>query len=186
MYAQTTYQALKYLKIVAGGQLNKAPGIPIDIVPRLAFIGNFNKNLGAKLLYGQAFRSPSISERFRKSTSAFGDPELAPEKITTVEAQVFYDKPGLFTASLTYFNNQGTGMIRRSRPSDSLFIVDGVSVAKYINDGKISTQGIEFEGKYLATKRFSLQASGTYTWTPQNNHNGQEIIITELTHPNLT
>ncbi|EAY31851.1 TonB-dependent receptor plug domain-containing protein [Microscilla marina] len=168
VYAQASYRPFSYLKIVAGGQLNKAPGTPIDIVPRLALISNFSKNFGAKLMFGQAFRSPSISERFRKSRSAYGDPTLAPETVTTIEAQIYREIPGKLLGTLTYFNSTGNRLIRRSRPSDSLLVIDGVSVAKYINEGSINTQGIELEGKRQLPYHLSLNVNASFFWEGDN------------------
>jgi len=52
-----------WLKLVAGMQMNKPEDIKNDFSPRLGAILNFNNHWGAKLLYGEAFRSGNGTER---------------------------------------------------------------------------------------------------------------------------
>lgn len=166
-YAQVNYTPWKHLKIVAGGQLNKAPDIPVDFSPRISLISNITADFGLKFLYGVAFRSPSISERFRVSSSAHGNIALAPEKINTMEAQIFYDKPKVAQVSLTWFNNHGDGVITRSHLEDSVLIINGQPIIQYINEGEINTTGLELDGKFPVHKNITLQVSGSYYWHPE-------------------
>jgi outer membrane receptor for ferrienterochelin and colicin len=61
-YFQLNYTPTEKLKFVAGAQLNDPEGLSTDIVPRANIITHFTKKLGAKLLYGEAFRSGSAFE----------------------------------------------------------------------------------------------------------------------------
>ncbi|MFY7999448.1 MAG: TonB-dependent receptor plug domain-containing protein [Candidatus Kapaibacteriota bacterium] len=163
VYAQAEYRPFDALRIIAGGQVNKSPNIDVDFAPRAAVVWSITKNLGLKALYGRAFRSPSISEQLRQSTNAYGNDKLQPERIGTFEAQFYYAsvENGLQIAA-TYYNSAGTNFIERSRPSDSLRIVNGVPVALYINASTSQYQGVELDVQGVIAGGFSLRGGASY------------------------
>lgn len=73
--------------------------------PRLALVHSPQKGLGVKLLYGQAFKSPTVFEYFDEWR---GNADLEPEKIATGEAEISYRfaqkailQAGIFYSRLT-------------------------------------------------------------------------------------
>ncbi|HZH03480.1 MAG TPA: TonB-dependent receptor plug domain-containing protein, partial [Myxococcaceae bacterium] len=56
-YGQVEYRPVSLVKLVAGAQLNKTNRVKAALVPRFGTIFNFTPELGAKLLYGEAFHS---------------------------------------------------------------------------------------------------------------------------------
>jgi len=163
VYAQAEYRPIDGLRIIAGGQANKSPNIDIDFAPRAAVVWSITKTIGLKAMYGRAFRSPSISEQLRQSTNAYGNDKLQPERIGTFEAQFYYAsvENGL-QAAVTYYNSAGTNFIERSRPSDSLRLVNGVPVALYINASTSQYQGLELDVQSVIAGGFSLRGGASY------------------------
>jgi outer membrane receptor for ferrienterochelin and colicin len=175
-YFQTDYQPFKFLKIDVGGQVNKAGDSPLNFVPRLNTVFNWQEKLYAKLIYGQAFRSPSINERYSNVTvihSGFvpalvgGGSSLKPETITSSEIQLAY-KHSKFQFTATYFNNQQNDLVTNSLPSDSLVIANAGEVGKklatpkIINRGSLFSEGIELEGKTTSFRNFYLTTSASF------------------------
>ena len=161
------------MKLDAGGQLNKAGGSALNFVPRLNLVANINEKFYAKLMYGQAFRSPALVERYLNSKvvhSGFvpplvgGGSTLSPETITTAEFQLAY-KFSTVQLTATYFNSQQNDIIGNSSPSDSLVIANAGQIGKKlfapkkINNGSLASQGIELEGKATASKNLYVTTS---------------------------
>lgn len=156
LYSQMSYAPVESMKFVAGAQWNKPDGIGGDIVPRIAFINNFNANWGAKLLYGQAFRSPWPIETNMHHFVLHGNPELEPVKITTIEAQLFYSI-SIFNVALTVFSNKYKDLISRTAGTIAQFT--------YTNQGEMDVKGLEFEGK----KYFGANMYIMGSWMHQEN-----------------
>jgi outer membrane receptor for ferrienterochelin and colicins len=175
-YFQYDYQPFEFIKIDLGGQFNKTSSPNIDFVPRLNMVLHWKENLFAKLIYGQAFRSPSMLERFNNTKVINSDArpflvgggnEVSPEKIGTAEMQIGYKKnDSQFT--LTYFNSVQNNLIVRSLPSDSLVIAtvgnigQKLPIPKIINRGKFYAQGLEAEGKFTFFKNFYATVSASW------------------------
>lgn len=159
-YAQIDHQFTDWLKLVAGAQINKTEAVDEDISPRLAAIMNFDNNWGAKLMYGQAFRSAYPLEQFVNIPGALvGDPTLDPEKIETVDAQVFYQTKNYYGA-LTVFRSKETDTIR-------------AGLGTLVNDGVIKSHGGTLEGKAHFGTDWTLEGSVTYLHdSPEAGING--------------
>lgn len=173
-YFQADYTIGDIVKIIGGGQLNKVTGLDLDFVPRLGAVISLSSSLGIKLLYAQAFRSASGFERgFLGAIGGqiIGNPDLLPEKITTLEAQVRYAESN-YEITATYFHSNQTDVISRSLPSENLAKLNGVvrpGLATYLNRGTLQTSGFEAEGKINITSKFSINASASYQTTKDNS-----------------
>ncbi len=180
-YLQADYRPIAALKLIVGGQVNKATNIPLDFVPRLGAIYAVTPEISAKVLYGQAFRAPSAWERSKASSWAVngnyvvikngtGIPES--EKIGTLEAQVSYNGKS-FEVSATYFNSSESNIITLTPTADSALRVYGVvppatkatlikAMQMYVNSGTLSSHGVELEGKIYLRADLSVQGSMSY------------------------
>lgn len=159
-YFQADYKVLPKLKLVAGAQLNKVPHIDADVVPRLGAIYNFNEEVGAKLLYGEAFRVGSSSERFVKVDFVLGSENLKPEKMKTTELMLFFkDSNGKFNSTLTYFHSNQSNLINRSAQAARDNKIPANELV--INTGERLSQGLEFDFTYNISKEVSMQGSLT-------------------------
>lgn len=170
-YVQTDYRPNKYVKFIAGGQVNKVPHFKIDFAPRLGAIANLNEATGLKVLYGNAFKSASQSERYSNISSNVGNPNLVPETVGTFDAQWFYQDLN-YQVSVGYFNSkQKNTLIRKT--------INGV--AYYFNEGTLNSNGVEVEAKIMPTQQLTLLLSSSY----QENKNDKGWYNMNTT-PNTT
>lgn len=180
-YAQSDYTPIKQVKLIAGVQMNKIDGLEANYSPRLGAIFSANDNLGLKLLYGSAFRSPVAFERLGQSPgSILGNTSLTPERMTTLESQLFYNTTKLSVAA-TYFSNHDDNNIGRQNLTQT---INGVTFTQqYTNIGYIDVNGIELEGK-CNLSNFMIQASGTYQSSVDNlnqkNYTGVPQVMAKL------
>ena len=105
-YTQIDYRPWDFLKLFAGGQLNKAPNVDYNFVPRAGAIINFTPEFGFKAMYGQAFKYAAQYERFVyiPFSRIYGDSTLKPEIVTTLDLQLFVQK-STYQVSVAYFNS---------------------------------------------------------------------------------
>lgn len=154
-YLQFDCQVSDWLKVVAGGQLNKVPNAKVNFSPRLALVSNFSSGFGAKVLYGQAFRSPNASENGlqvagREGVTIVGQEDLQPEVISTFEPQVFYNfSKG--NVALNYFYSKQKDLIQREET--------------YANAGRLISEGVELDGKYSPMEKLYIVGSFAYQTT---------------------
>ncbi len=177
-YFQFSFEPYNFIHIDLGGQANKTASPVWSFVPRVNVVMHWQNKLYLKLIYGQAFRSPSLLERYNISeiinsytppSLSGGGSELEPEKIQTSEIQISY-KHKKFLLTATIFQNQEKNLIVRSLPSDSLVYATVGEVGKklavptYINKGSLKTQGVELEGKFNLFRNLSLSLSYSKFW----------------------
>jgi outer membrane receptor for ferrienterochelin and colicins len=154
-YLQADYRPIEPLKLIAGAQVNKPQDRDWDIVPRVGAIYNFTPELGLKTLLSSAFRSPWPTEQLISSSAVIvGNKDLTPEKIQTLDVQLFYSTKKV-DISLTYFNSLYTNLITR-------LPVPGSTALKYSNAGNQHMNGVEFEGKITVISNTFITGSATY------------------------
>ncbi len=120
-YTQLDYRPVDPIKLVVGAQLNKPDGVAADLVPRIGVITNVTKHFGFKVLSGQAFRSAYGWETsFDVPTLILPNPNLRPEKITTLDAQIF-GQAGPVQAALTGFQSEQEGLMAYSAIDDPFY-----------------------------------------------------------------
>jgi outer membrane receptor for ferrienterochelin and colicins len=154
-YAQLDHQLLNNLKLIGGFQSNKSGNIPLNTVPRAGVIWNPSSRSSIKMLYGQAFRAPSLDENLLNRPGIVGNPNLKPEKVGTFDLGFGY-QADRFQLGMDYFN---------SRQTNSIVSIAG-KPAHYANLGSVTFNGLEVEGKYYFRKDLFLQGSMLY----QANH----------------
>lgn len=182
-YIQADY-TWDIFKFVIGGQANKVARVAWDFVPRLGLVTNFNRQLYAKLLYAEAFRSGSFFERNATSLpSVLGNPSLRPETINTLEAQFGYQTSDMSLA-VTYYRSQENDLIGRSVPADSLAVIDYqgrlISVPQYINKGMAKFSGIELEGKKYFNRHFAVNVAASYQSSEDNDGRKNYLGLPQL------
>ena len=160
VFGEVDYLPVEFVKLTAGFQWNKVQNTDSDVSPRLGLVFNFSPQWGAKLLYGEAFRSAVATERFLPADSAVvGNESLDPEKIATTELQFFFTSPKSY-AALTFFESEITDVIDRVSIGGGQF--------RFENVGSVDSRGIELEGKTTFLDRWMLTGSTSY----QQNENG--------------
>jgi len=163
LYTQADYKLTDKIKMILGGQWVQPEGISSSFVPRLGLIYQFNKKLGVKFLYSEAYRTAFEIEKSVQTAVIQGNPDLQPETIKTYDFQVFYDT-NHHQFSATYYHSTQQDLIAAiSLPKQAQL--------NFINMGERTIQGIELESKWVPNEKFFLTGSLTY----QSNENDQGI-----------
>ncbi len=165
-YAQLDHKLRDNVKLIGGFQANKIGDLKLNVVPRGGVIWNPASRFSVKALYSEAFRAPSINENHMDyvppptigGPSLIGNPNLAPEKVATLDVGLFYQGNRL-QAGVDYFH---------SKLTDSIVEANVTAAGGYVNLGEALFQGFELEGKYYLKKDFFLMGSTLY----QANHDG--------------
>ncbi|HLP18320.1 MAG TPA: TonB-dependent receptor [Bacteroidota bacterium] len=165
-FLQADYRPIELLKLIAGAQFNKPENQDADVVPRFGAIVNLSDELGVKALYSGAFRSPWPAEQLLVNPAVVGNPNLAPEKISTLDIQLFYSTKNT-EASIAYYNSAYTNSITRSP------IAGRPGVVTYTNFGDLHMNGFEFEGKASVSSSAFITANATI----QNNADESTVAV---------
>lgn len=164
LYSQVNFWALENLKLIGGFQANKVEDIKLNVVPRAGFIWYPVARLNIKGLYGQAFRAASVDE-FGLSYQGFsGNPDIKPEKVSTMDIGVNYLGEKI-QGGVNYFRNTQTNIIAPGFV-DTLYM--------YVNKGEINFQGLEFEAKYYFNK--SLYFTGSMLYQESEDEDGNKNV----------
>ena len=171
-FAQADYRPIPRLKLIAGGQVIKIPGFTTYVtggqsgdassisgisprfVGRLGAVITLTTNLGAKLLYSEAFRQPSVVEtdRVRYDDGEYsqeGNPDLLPEEISTTDLQLYYGNDRV-NVGATLFDSRQSNVIVETEFSDLIH-----------NFNRFSTRGIELEARVRPVKNVELTSAVT-------------------------
>lgn len=178
VYGDVSYALLDNLKFNIGGQWHrfdqlKEASFRVDgndhaiegLVGRAGLVYEVTSNWGAKLLFDQAYRAPSAGELGANSAVVLGNRNLKPEKVETVDAQIFYHDSD-YQVSLTAFKSSVSNLIVRSPiPNTS------PTRLMYVNAGSAKFEGLEIE---TDAKLFDgLTWKGSYTFQTNRDERNQ-------------
>lgn len=158
-YLQMDYKPVDWLKLIGGFQLNKTEALEkAELSPRAGAIVSFSDECGVKLLYGEAFKTPTASETRLSIPAIIGNPDLKPETIETTDLQFFYNG-GTASAALTGYVSTLKDSIRTGpNPNAPPF-------ATFLNSAsEVEYKGLEFEGKMVLSQHFDIMGSITYQY----------------------
>jgi outer membrane receptor protein involved in Fe transport len=173
VYSQADYRLLKTVKLIGGMQANKVENIDLNIVPRGGVIWYPIERVNLKALYGQAFRAPSINELGLNFPEMKGNPDLVPEKVTTIDIGVNYQGEQIQLGA-NFFNSKQTEIIFQDR-SGTVF-----TAPTYNNGVEITFRGVELEGKYYINRNFLLIGSMLYQTSEDEEGNKNVTPIANL------
>ena len=156
-YLQADYQVVERLKLVGGVQYNHTDSGHSALVPRAGAIVPLGSSFTLKANWGQAFRTATpLEEYIRVPATLLGKADLEPERVDTVDVQLFLDRPRSQT-TLTYFHARYDNVVER-------IPAPGAAPAfTFRNAGVNTIQGLELEHKgrlakgFFATGSFTLQ-----------------------------
>jgi outer membrane receptor protein involved in Fe transport len=155
------------LSLTAGLRYDNYDDVGSSLNPRAGLVYAPVKDLYFKLLYGNAFRAPSMREMYMANNpSSMGNPDLEPETISTTEALIGYNFTDRIKSSVTFFNVQADDIIQR-------IIEGGKAIGTLKNVGSMESKGIEAELKVSFDK--SKYAYLNLTWQDVNNTSGAVI-----------
>lgn len=132
--------------------------------PRIALVWNTAYNLTSKLMFGRAFRAPSVVELYTvNNPQAIGNPELKPESIRTTELAFAWQATSALRAGLNLFHYRMSDVIR------TVVNDDPTTGFTFQNAGSQRGSGLELEVAWEASDR--LRFSGNYAWQHSTDEN---------------
>ncbi|RZI81593.1 MAG: TonB-dependent receptor [Rubrivivax sp.] len=150
LYGQDEWNLAKDWTLTAGLRHDHYSDFGSTTNPRLALVWEAAYNVTTKVLYGSAFRAPSMSELYAINNPVVtGNPDLRPEKIRTLEAAVTWQPIAPVHLGMNVFRYEARDIIR---------LVNFV----YQNAGEQVGSGLEFEATWDAAK--DLKLSGNYSY----------------------
>lgn len=159
---QDEWAFYKDWEITAGLRYDDYSDFGNTINPRLALVWQTNYKLTTKLLYGQAFRAPSISELFVVNNPAvLGNPDLEPEEVDTLELSFDYRHSYQLASRFNIFTYRANDLIN--------FVPDNNVIGSNTAQNALDQEGygFEFETQWTINDKFALK--GNYSW--QNSRN---------------
>lgn len=169
-YFQADYDYSENISLIGGAQYNKPEGIDGDISPRLGTTIKLNQNWYSKLLYSKAFRSPYAVETSISTPSIVGNPQLEPEIITTLDAQILYQGDN-FNSSFTYYNSEQEKTITRVFSNGRL---------TFNNKGSVKYEGYELEAKSHSSDKWQWQSALSYQKGKDDKGNNDIGLVPHL------
>jgi outer membrane receptor for ferrienterochelin and colicin len=173
------------LSLITGIRYDNFNDVGSSLNPRFGVVYEPLEKLFFKVLYGQAFRTPSFVELYTKNNpSTLGNEDLTPEKIKTMETLIGYDFSKNVRANITYFNISLTDLIQAVPIGQS-------GLTQYQNLGKVKGSGMEAELKVAIDKDKYGYLNITWQNIKNITHNaivsdsGQTYTQVDFTPPNI-
>ncbi len=159
LYLQDEIRLRADLKATLGLRLDQYSDFGQTVDPRAALVYSPAAHTTLKLMYGEAFRAPTVSELALKNTpDLIGNPELQPEKVRTIEAAWLQSFEGVQTTLTGYFSHV-RDRIERTPPQGGLD-----PRPSFANGGGLNLSGIELEIQDQLTDSLLLRGSFTHSF----------------------
>lgn len=153
LYGQWLYDTNERTRLTLGSRFDYYDEVGRHISPRIGVVHQFQQNQTVKLLYGEAFRAPSLSEMgLRNNPLLVGNPELDYEIVKTWDL-IWQGTWHETSVVVNGFYN------RYHQP-----IVAGLlgSTRTYINGEDESTEGVSLEVSHQITDHWLARISATH------------------------
>ena len=152
VYAQYLRNLRESTRLTLGGRYDEYPDITGRFSPRLGVVEQLSDIYSVKLLYGEAFRAPTLTETgLMNNPLLFGNPELTHEIVKTWDL-ILMGNWQATSLSLGVFQN------RYQKPIETVF---SGGARTYENGDKEQSQGLELEWLQELSDSWSLRT--TYT-----------------------
>jgi outer membrane receptor for ferrienterochelin and colicins len=161
-YVQEVYSIVKNVTVTLGARYDIESQIGGSFNPRLGVVWNFASDAFFKVMYGEAYRSPSPSQQYQTSGFAMGNENLLPEKIRAFEASLSY-RLGHISTQVNVFRNKMKNMIY----AEKYITTDVTHTPTNRNMGENVAKGIEVECKWSPMSR--LYSFINYSYTVSEN-----------------
>ncbi|MES2951748.1 MAG: TonB-dependent receptor [Pseudomonadota bacterium] len=155
LYVQDEWQLARDWTLTAGVRHDRISDVGNTTNPRLALVWDASLDLTAKLLYGEAFRAPALTELYTINPVTSGNPNLRPETIRTLEAALSWQAGKSLQVNLNVFQYDMKDIIR-AVPN-----VAPTPGSTYKNVGAQKGHGLELDVAWDASN--ALRLSGNYS-----------------------
>lgn len=163
-FAQDEWQLADNWQLTSGVRYDHYSDVGGTANPRLALVWATTDSITTKLLYGRAFRAPSIAELYITSNpNVLGNPKLDPETIDTYEFAFSQQISSQLRYSANIFYYQIEDYIT--------FVSDGPNTAQAQNIGERTGYGTELEADYKPLNNLRLLANYAYQHSEDSKTN---------------
>ncbi len=158
--------------------------------PRLGLVWRLPKGFYTKLLYGKAYKAPSLHELYYFRKNAFyGNPDLIPEKIHTSEVLLGYNLSNKVFLNVNYYYSDATDIIgyQSMAAGEPLIHAASFPVSQYPDSTKSYSQqannqnyelsGVELESKFVLTPQLSLAVNAALSYA-KDQKTGARLFYT--------
>ncbi len=158
VYLQDELRLTSWATLIGGARYDEYYGSLEQVSPRMALILRPQPSTNIKLLYGRAFRPPSVYERYYSAPSGdgaqFGNPGLGAETISTYEIDLEQDLWGGARGTLALYHYELDGLI------DPFTIEqEGISGTQFQNGPSAQANGLDLELRVPLPRRCQARAS---------------------------
>lgn len=182
IYGQTSYEWNDSVRTFVGAQWNKVDGGDSKAVPRAGIVYKMAHRSGLKLLYSEAFRSPTAGE-----TDAFippfffGNSDVEPETVKTIDLQWYqYEADNHFTA--TAFYSRYSDLIRITEVTFLPGFPPAVDVpGTVVQSEDRKTRGLELEYERQLSGAGNIIASATWQENEDGDGNNDDSLAPRWT-----
>ncbi len=161
LFAQDIWTISDAWELTCGLRFDDFSDFGSTVNPRLALVWQTASTLTSKLLYGQAFRSPSFLNLYTNTSRSSGNPDLEPETSNTLELAFSLQATPKLHFGLNLFNIRQTERISEQETPGS-----GTQV--YQNAGTVNIHGFETEATWDVTG--TLRLAGNYSYHESDNN----------------
>ncbi|WP_374673722.1 TonB-dependent receptor plug domain-containing protein [Ideonella sp.] len=132
LYLQDDVRLSERTSLTLGGRLDHVDGFDAELSPRVALVHRPHPKDAIKLVLGQAFRAPNLSERFYDDggASQVASPGLRPERIRSVELGWERSLDSTTRLTLAGYHYRIEGLIDQTTDDDGLLRYRNVSSAQ--------------------------------------------------------
>lgn len=144
---QNVWRLSEAMELTLGLRADRYSDFGSTTNPRASLVWRHSPTLSSKLLYGRAFRAPSMKEQFVAGNPVnLGSTDLRPETVNTLEWQLDWTPSRTLNARLALFHYRMQDLIR---------LVSG----SYRNVGELKGPGLELELDWRPAERSRLSLS---------------------------
>ncbi|MBW4934807.1 TonB-dependent receptor [Marinobacter sp. F4206] len=156
VFVQDEWQFAQNWQLVSGLRYDYYADFGETVNPRAALVWATTNDLTTKLLYGRAFRAPSLNEQYVDNNPVTaGNDDLNPETIDTLELALSYQASSRLFYGVNVFYYEIDDLI-------SAEPVSGPVSSQYQNSGKRKGHGGELEVTFQALDNLNLTANYAY------------------------
>jgi iron complex outermembrane receptor protein len=167
VYGQDTWEAAPWLEVTAGARMDLHGFYGAFPSPRAGLLLSPTATTGLKVLYGRAFRAPNARELLVEVTPdaegqnpyTSGNPDLSPEQIQTVEAELTWrPRRGMLVRAAGFSSRVRDTIDRKFVETADPRLGD----LYYANFGGADVLGAEAQ---VVARLGALELDGSYSWT---------------------
>ncbi|MBU0632168.1 TonB-dependent receptor [bacterium] len=182
-YAQDLISLTNTIDLILGLRFDNMSDVGNELSKRIGFVYRANDKTTLKLLYGSAYRAPTLTEKYALGhiNLRMGDPDLKPEECNTYEAAMVYvpDFYNKFTLNFYYT------VLHNAIDLEEL----SYTPYGYTQYPDRTSKGVEFEYFYKTSIKhnfyFNLSYTKTDYITPLDTHNSNQDKNLEAPDPSI-